>query len=148
MDSKLILGALAFFLAIALLGCVGLPPISPPASTELTCASTDPAKLNVRASDVSSSGTAGGTLGEIRVMNITGSDLSNFACVGKGAFAATVEGCPTDSVLVGTDIVLEPAARSTGTYEEASIDLQYTDAFGLNRSATIRCSPIGSILIS
>ena len=110
----------------------------------VVCNSSDPAKIMVKAAQVDSTGTANTfDLGTIKVVNLTGGEITNVSCVGSRAFNATValsDGC-TASVASGAEMALTPnASASPGRYFTGEIKISYTDYANLRRSATITCS--------
>ncbi|MDP2974508.1 MAG: hypothetical protein Q8N60_05645 [Candidatus Diapherotrites archaeon] len=148
---KLILLLASAFALFLLLGCTARPPpsvdIGSALQAQIVCSSNDPAKIMLKAHNLSKSGTLVSSmpLGTIKLTNLTGGTLTGISCTGSNAFAENVPGCPS-SVASGTDIDLTPIAGSIGSHSYSSIEINYTDAFGFNKSATISCG--GEITIS
>lgn len=123
--------------------------VSSPAGN-IVCNSSDPAKILVKASQISSTATAGSSIGTIKLTNLTGGDITNVLCFGDGGGFdnnATMTGC-TSSVTSGAEITLLPNAgtASASAYGSSTIAIGYTDYASLDRNATITCS--GPITIS
>lgn len=112
---------------------------------DIICNSDQPNKIMVRASQITTPGTAGAltALGEIQITNLTGGNIaSNLTCTGTGGFSTTgTIGCPEDGMVSGEQVTLKPIASATAdTYATSSIVLGYDDYAGLTRSARITCS--------
>ena len=119
----------------------------------IVCNSDDPAKILVKASQVSARPSAGETdFGTIKLVNLTGGNISNLTCTTvapTGAFAGNTNdslGCQA-SVASGAEFTLTPDELVTAITASAStITVNYNDYAGSARSATIACS--GPITIS
>ncbi len=148
---KLILLLASAFALFLLFGCTAQPPpsaaIGSALQAEIVCSSSEPTKIMFKAHNLSKSGTLVNSmpLGTIKLTNLTGGALTGISCTGSNAFAENVPGCPS-SVAPGIDIDLTPIAGTIGSHSYSSIEINYTDAFGFNKSATISCS--GEITIS
>lgn len=115
--------------------------VSSPAGN-IVCNSDDPAKVMVKASKIETTAAAAATLGDIKITNLTGGDMTSVLCTGDGlAFEGAVTGCST-TVTSGAEITLQPTGGTTSTtpYSTAVIKMKYTDYASLDRNATITCS--------
>ncbi len=141
---KLILLLASAFALFLLFGCTVRPPpsaaIGSALQAQIVCSSSDPTKIMVKAHNLSKSGTLVSSmpLGTIKLTNLTGGTITEISCTGSNAFAENVPGCPS-SAASGADIDLTPIAGSIGSHSYSSIEINYTDAFGFNKSATIGC---------
>lgn len=117
--------------------------VSSPAGN-IVCNSNDPAKMMIKASQISSTGVSGSgiSLGSIIVTNLTGGNITITTCTGSEGFAAAVGGCvASQEVTSGTQITMAPTpAAVAGTYATSVVDVVYTDYSSLTRTATITCS--------
>lgn len=111
----------------------------------VVCNSSDPARILVKTQQFNCTGRNDSQLGTIRLVQITGSDISNVSCVGAGAFAESVPGC-LDTIALGKDFELKPNAGKPGVYDKGTIAIEYTDSGGAERSAVITCQ--GAITVS
>ena len=112
---------------------------------DVVCSSSDPAKINVKASQVESTPDQDKVdFGTIILTNLTGGNMTNVvvtdatgAFSGNGASELGLAGSYTS----GQEIKLEPdEATTTGTHGVSTIVIGYTDYASLTRSATITCS--------
>jgi len=120
---------------------------------DVVCSSSDPAKINVKASQVASAPTdAQDDFGTIILTNLTGGNMSNVVVTSvSGAFTlndATDLGL-SSSYTSGQEITLTPdedTDASSSPHGVSTIIIGYTDYASLTRSATITCSgPITTI---
>jgi hypothetical protein len=133
--------AAMIFLLIILVVQISLPD----APSQLYCSSSAPSKILLKAWQIDSAGGSGTQLGGIRLVQITGSDISNVSCIGAGAFAESVSGC-LDTIAHGKDFELKPNASKAGSYDKGTIAIEYTDSDGAEKSAVITCQ--GAITVS
>ena len=118
--------------------------VSSPAGN-IVCNSDDPAKMMVKASQVTGSFASNATdVGTIKVVNLTGGDVSSLTCIGTNAFGSDLD-C-SSTLLSGSEMEIKPDANTAGTHSSSSIIVEYTDYASLSRTATITCS--GPITVS
>jgi len=125
--------------------------VSSPAGN-IVCNSDDPAKIMVKASQVTASYLNADTdVGTIKIVNLTGGDISGITCTGTNAFefgniGAAATNCSA-TLSSGAEMDLLPDAGDTdGTYSSSTISIGYVDYAALDRNATITCS--GPITVS
>ncbi|MDP2974463.1 MAG: hypothetical protein Q8N60_05410 [Candidatus Diapherotrites archaeon] len=121
--------------------------VSNPAGN-VVCSSSDPAKVNTKASQINNApATAGQTdFGTIILTNLTGGSMSNVDLnSATGAFAQNTSstlGLET-SYSSGVEITLKPDEVTTATantYQTSTLVINYKDYASLSRTVTITCS--------
>jgi hypothetical protein len=111
---------------------------------DVVCSSSDPAMLNIKASQVKTKGVlTEEDIGIIISTNLTGGEISNITCTGSGAFGQVLDesdGC-TSSLANRAEFNLEPnASLNSGIYDRSYIEITYVDSENSSKSATITCS--------
>jgi len=121
--------------------------VSSPAGN-VVCNSSDPSKILVKASQVNSSpATTATDFGTIKLVNLTGGNLTSVECQAiapTGAFAGNttaILGCPT-FVGSGEEFEIQPdrPASLVDTHASSAVTMTYTDYAALDRTVTITCS--------
>ncbi|MDP2973435.1 MAG: hypothetical protein Q8N60_00140 [Candidatus Diapherotrites archaeon] len=131
---------LSFIIILILIACIFvLPIISPgPRYTNITCSSSDPAKIIIKAYNLSPD------ISEVHLQNVTGGPITINGTTVKGDFAnvTTNPGIDGQALSGGGTLIAKitcEKCNTKGNSIEGKFEIAYTDESGNNKSVTVTC---------